>query len=463
MTDAAVSAGLASPAPPQIDGRTRSLLSDPVVPLILRLAWPNLVVMLLQASTGLVETYWVGRLGPDALAGMALVFPVFMLMQMLSIGSMGGGISSAVARALGAGRLADADRVLFHGTVLLGGIGLAFSVLALAFGRPFYAMLGARDGALDAAVTYSNVIFAGNILLWVMNALASALRGTGDMRVPAAIAGLGVLLIVPLSPLLIYGYGPVPAMGVAGGGLAIVVFNAVGCAYLAWHILSGRSLLSLRAGRLEWRLFADILRVGALSSLTAIQTNVIFIVITSIVGRLAGEGALAGYGTAARLEYLLIPLTFGFGAPLVPLVGTNVGAGQIERAKRIAFTGAAMAFAAAEIVGLLGAAFPSQWLGLFGSDPQMIATGSHYLAIVGPTFGFFGLGMGLYFAGQGAGRLAGPLAVTVLRTAIALGGAFLVLRMGGTPSLVFAAIAAGIVVYGLAMAAVTIRSDWRSS
>lgn len=150
---------------------------------------------------------------------------------------MGGGISSAVARALGAGRRADADRVLFHGTILLGGIGLAFSVLALAFGRPFYAMLGARGGALDAAVTYSNVVFAGNVLLWVMNALASALRGTGDMRVPAAIAGLGVLLIVPLSPLLIYGYGPVPALGVAGGGLAIVVLNAVGCAYLAWHIL----------------------------------------------------------------------------------------------------------------------------------------------------------------------------------------------------------------------------------
>lgn len=201
-------------------------------------------------------------------------------------------------------------------------------------------------------------------------------------------------------------------------------------------------------------------KVGALASLTAVQTNVIFVVVTAMVGHIAGEQAFAGYGTGARLEYLLIPLAFGFGAPLVPLVGTNVGAGREDRAKRIAFAGAVLAFVMAETVGLLGAAFPAVWLGLFGADPEMIAAGSSYLRIVGPTFGFFGFGMALYFASQGAGRLAKPLGVTLLRTTIAVGGAVAVALGGGPLWAVFAAVAVGILVYGVVMAVVTLGADW---
>ncbi|QZO02418.1 MATE family efflux transporter [Chenggangzhangella methanolivorans] len=424
------------------------------------MAWPNLVVMLLQASTGLIETYWVGRLGSDALAGMALVFPPFMLMQMLSVGAMGGGVSSAIARALGAGRRDDADRLAFHGVVLLGAIGLVFSVLMLAFGRPFYRLLGADGGALEAALAYSNVVFAGNVLLWVMNALASAMRGTGDMVVPALVTCFGVALLIPLSPLLIYGYGPLPGFGVAGAGMAIVAFNALGCAYLAWRLASGRAVVRPTRVPIETRFFADIFKVGALASLTSIQTNLIFIVVTALSGKIAGAPALAGYGVGARLEYLLIPLSFGFGAPLVSLVGTHVGAGEIERAKRIAFTGAVFAFAAAETIGLAAAAFPAAWLGIFGSDPAMIEAGSAYLRIAGPAYGFFAFGMALYFASQGAGRLGKPLAVTVVRTAIAIGGAALAAHMGAPLWTMFAAVTLAILVYGSAMGWVTWRADW---
>ena len=107
----------------------------------------------------------------------------------------------------------------------------------------------------------------------------------------------------------------------------------------------------------------------------------------------------------------------------MPLVGTNVGAGDVARAKCIAFTGAAFALLAAEAIGLAAAAGPAAWLGLFGSEPQMIAAGSSYLRIAGPAYGFFAFGMSLYFAAQGAGRLGKPLAVTLGRTTIAIGGA----------------------------------------
>ena len=138
---------------------------------------------------------------------------------------------------------------------------------------------------------------------------------------------------------------------------------------------------------------------------------------TALVGAAAGPDAVAGYGTGARLEYLLIPLVFGLGAPLVALVGTNIGAGQRERALRIALTGGALAFALTEAIGVAAAIWPQAWLGLFGNDPRMLAAGAAYLRAVGPAYGFFGLGLSLYFASQGAGRLFWPLLPGFLRMA----------------------------------------------
>src|SRR2546423_14326 len=146
--------------------RTKMLLHGPIVPTLLRMAWPNVLVMLAQAASGLIETWFVSKLGTDALAGMALVFPGVMLMQMISAGAMGGGISSAIARALGAGRRDEADSLVMHALVISVALGAAFSTIMLLFGRPIYRALGGEGGELEAAVNYSNVVFAGNVLLW---------------------------------------------------------------------------------------------------------------------------------------------------------------------------------------------------------------------------------------------------------------------------------------------------------
>src|SRR5262252_5769905 len=182
--------------------------------------------MLAQSSTGLIETWWVSHLGTDALAGMALVFPVVMLMQMVSAGAMGGGISSSIARSLGAGRRDEADALVLHAIVVNVALGAFFSIVMLGFGPPIYRALGGTDGDLQTALRYSNVVFAGNILLWLMNALASVIRGTGNMLVPAMVISVGVIFLVPLSPCLIFGIGPFPALGIAGGGVAVVLFYA---------------------------------------------------------------------------------------------------------------------------------------------------------------------------------------------------------------------------------------------
>src|SRR6266849_3590682 len=173
------------PTVSNLDQRTRMLLEAPIAATLLRLAAPNMLVMVVQSAVGLVETYFVAKLGTDALAGVALVFPVLMLMQMMSAGAMGGGISSAIARALGAGRRADADALVLHALAIAVSFGLIFMLAVLGGGRWLYGAMGGRGASLAAALTYSNVVFSGANLIRIFNSLASAIRGTGNMAVPA--------------------------------------------------------------------------------------------------------------------------------------------------------------------------------------------------------------------------------------------------------------------------------------
>jgi putative MATE family efflux protein len=443
-----------------MDRRTRALLDAPLVPLLLRLAVPNILLMLAQSATGLIETYFIGMLGTDALAGVSLVFPGIMLMQMISAGSMGGGISSAVARALGGGRRDDASNLVWHALVINGVLGLICTAVVLTFGERLYRALGGTGPSLHAALAYSNIIYAGAILLWLVNALASVIRGTGNMLVPGVVICGGALLLIPASPALIFGWGPFPRMGVAGGAVALVGYYVMGIAILGAYLWGGWSVIrpSLRI-RLRWTLFAAILRVGALASTTSIQTNLTIMLTTGMVGAF-GSAALAGFGTGSRLEYLLVPIAFGVGGPLVAIVGTNMGAGQGHRAMRAAWIGGALGFALTECIGIGAAFYPVAWLSLFDSDAGMIATGSLYLQIVGPFYGFFGLGLVLYFASQGAGRLAWPVAAQFFRLVTAVAGSAVALRLGlGLPA-VFTTIGAALAVFGLTVAWSIAAGSW---
>jgi putative MATE family efflux protein len=440
--------------------RTEHLLRGPIVPTVLRLSWPNVLVMLAQASTGLVETWWVGRLGTDALAGMAIVFPVVMLMQMMSQGAMGGGISSAIARALGGGRQAEADVLVLHAVVINLVIGIVFSIAVLALGPTLYRALGGAGAELEAALAYSNVVFAGMVLMWLMNGLASIVRGTGNMLVPALTICGGVVVLMPLSPCLIFGLGPLPALGIAGGGAALLLYYAGGTAFLGWYVLSGRNAVRLRFVALRWPMFREILRVGAVAAITSLQTNLTVAITTTLVGHWFGPANVAGYGTGARLEYLLSPLVFGIGGTLVAMVGMNIGAGQTARALRIAFIGAGIAFVMTEAIGLAAAIWPEAWLRLFGSDPAMLASGGAYLRAVGPFYGMYGLGFALYFASQGAGRLLWPLLAGLSRLLIAAIGGWLALVFTGSQTWLYAALAAGLVVYGVTIPLAILRGAW---
>jgi len=176
------------------------LLDGPILPTLLGLASPTVIVLLVQTLVGVAETYFVSSLGTETLAGVALVFPALMLMQMMSNGGIGGGVSAAIARALGTGRRQDADGLLFHAFVIALGFGLVFDAAELFGGRALFRVMGGEGKELAAALGYANVVFAGSTLIWIASLLSAALRGSGNVVVPAVITLAGAVIVVPLSP-----------------------------------------------------------------------------------------------------------------------------------------------------------------------------------------------------------------------------------------------------------------------
>jgi len=425
-----------------------ALLEGPIARTLASLAWPVLVVLAVQTAVGVAETWFVSFLGTSAIAGVALVFPLFMLMTMMSNGGMGGGVSSAVARAIGAGRGDDADALVLHSVVIAVGCGALFMLGAWIGGPALFRALGAEGDTLANALLYSNLVFAAAIPAWIANLLGSALRGAGNVRVPATVTMAGAVGTLAVSPVLVLGWGFVPRLGVAGAGLAMIAFNSIAAAALWMYVRSARSPVRLRRVRLEWRLFADILRVGLLSAVGTIVANLTVVVTSGFVGPF-GRDAIAGYGLASRLDYLLIPLLFAIGTASVTMVGTNIGAGREARARRVAWIAALMSVAAVEAIGIAAALLPEGWIGIFSREPEVMRVGVDYLRRVAPLYGFAALGMALYFASQGAGRMAWPFSAGVARlgTVIVAGAWWIGIAHGSLTGL-FWIVAASQVLFG---------------
>jgi putative MATE family efflux protein len=437
------------------------LLEGPILATLARLALPGAVLALFQTGVSIADTYYVGHLGTAALAGLALVFPLVMLLQMTSAGAMGGGVSSALARALGAGREDAARGIVAQSLLIAAGAGLAYTALLLALGPALYRLLGGAGASLAEALAYSNTLFAGAIAVWLANTLASVLRGSGNTLTPALALAAAALVQIPLSGALTLGWGPFARLGIVGAAVAYVAAFVVASGIMAAFVWRGPLRPRAAHWRLQAHLLRDILRVGAISSLGALQTVLTAVILTGFVGSF-GTAALAGYGVGVRLELMQVPLVFAIGQALVVMVGTNIGAGRGAHAKRIAWTGTAAAAAISLAIGGTVALFPGLWIRIFSADPAVLATGSQYLRIVAPFYALFGAGMALYFASQGAGRMLLPvLAGTARLVLVATGGAIVVASAGPLAG-VFAMIACGIVLFGGLIIAAVRAGRWEA-
>jgi putative MATE family efflux protein len=444
------------------DERRRAMLTGPLVPTILSLAAPNVVNVSVQSLVLIADGWFVGQLGTAELAALALVFPAQTTLQMMSAGAMGGGVSSSVARALGSGDHDRAEAAAAHALAIAAAMSVVFAIVFVGFSRTLFSALGGNGVALEGAVAFSSVMFLGCAAHWLANTLASILRGTGDMHTPGVALITLAILQIPLSGALTLGWLGLPQLGVAGPAAAAVISYAIAALWILRPILQGRAAVRLRwpSRGFHWKAFADILKVGGTSCVVVVLINAAVLVVTGLIAR-AGDAAIAGYGVGSRLEYLLSPLTFGIGAALTALVGTNKGARQFARARRAAWLGASIAGLVTLLIGLVVALWPDLWLRLFTDDPGALAAGRLYFRIVGPTYGLFGLAMALNFAAMGAGDMIWPTVATLSRFAIVVCGGLIGLDLlGWTASGLYACVAAGIVTYCLLLAVSTTRRAW---
>jgi putative MATE family efflux protein len=447
----------AAPARP-VAARTKLLLEGPILATLLRLAAPNILNLLAFVGVIIFDGFFLGRIGTDALAGASLAFPWIMLILQTTNSGMGAGVSSAVARALGANNRERADDLAFHALLLALAFAAIFSTAMLLAAPYLFGWMGGRDKMLMDALSYADVAFGGAICITVLNLLGNAVRGTGNMSLHAGVLIGCVIAHIALSPVLIFGYGPVPALGPAGAGWGLVIPFGVGSLIMIAYLRSSRSVIRLNFyGPMRWALFADILKVGVPGLLNTAITNLSVVTLTGIAGQFGPEAAI-GYAMGARLEYIMQPIAFGFGTAIVAMVGTNWGAQQYGRARRIAWTGTAMIALLCGILGLIIAIHPNIWLGLFSSDAEVARIGATYLRIVGPVYVCFGLGLGLFFVSQGLGHGFAAMIANAVRLLVSAGaGLAAAYGFGFGIAGLFTAIACGFGIYAALTAFAVVR------
>ena len=446
-----------------MDARTTAMLESPPAPLLIRMATPNAVAFLMQGSVSLAEVWFIGQLGTSALAAIALAFPLLMLTQTMSGGAVGGAVTSAIARAVGAGDLLQAEKLIWHALVVIAGGAMLFLLLYLCFGTYLLVFLGGVGLTLEQSQDYCLVLFYGGIFIWSLSIIGAIFRGTGDMKFPAILMIVAAFMQVPLSGALILGLWGAPQLGIVGAAISAIVSGLVASTMMMFKLANGSQALKIKwsACQLSLPLFRDILKVALPASLSPALTVTTILALTAIVGRF-GESALAGYGIGSRIEFLVIPLAFGFGAAMTAMVGTNVGAGKIERAEKIGWIGSSFAAAICGFVGITLALTPSLWIPAFTSDPETFESAKLYIQVVGPCFAFQGFGLSLYFASQGAGTVTWPIIATILRVFVAIAGAlYLAFSLNYGIRGVYIAAAAGIIVFGVVIGIALKFGAWR--
>ena len=445
-----------------MDPRTQRLLEAPLLPLILKLAAPNVSGFLAQSTVILVEVWMIGQLGTEPLAAIALVFPLLILLLTVSGGAAGGAISSSVARYLGAGDADSAGRLMWQAIILCSAAYAGFLLIYALFGSAFLGWMGGAGNILTLALAYADVLMWGGLTLWLTSGLGAIFRGMGLMGFSAGVMVAGYALQVVVSGALILGWFGVSPIGIAGAAYStVLVSSLMALAYLLR--LTGPSLPS----RLTWEyrgyrqeLMEDILRVARPAALSPVMTVATVIGLTALVARV-GDVALAGYGVGARIEFLITPIVLSIGASLTALVGTCVGAGDRDRAIKAAMVGAGLAAVIGAGIGLPLALAPMAWIPLFTSDADVAAMTTIYIQLAGPFYAFLGVGLVLYFAAQGAGRMRWPVIATFVRFSVAVGGAYVWVAWGGGFEAIIMMAAAGIVLYGSIIALSLKLGAWR--
>ena len=446
-----------------MDNRTQEFLTQPVMPLLIRMSAPNTVAFFIQSIVVLTEVWFISKLGTNSLAAVALAFPLLMITQTMSGGALGGAITSAIARSMGANDIDKAERLIWHSVVISLGGAFTFLLFFLLFGEQLLFLLGGRGDILKESYTYCSYLFLGGLILWLSGSMSAVLRGMGNMRFPATLMICTSFLQVFLSGGFILGWYGFPQIGVPGAAIATLISACVMVVIIFLKLMSKSIPVKLRLKQLilSRDLFNNIFEVAIPASVSPLLTVGTILVLTGLVGTFGTE-ALAGYGIGSRVEFLMIPLIFGIGTAMTSIVGANIGAKNIIRAETVGIYGGTSAGVVSIFIGLTLALFPDAWIQFFTDDMKAFEVTKLYIQIVGPFYIFQGIGLSLYFASQGANAMKWPTIATIARFLIAsIGGGISVHWLGFGIGSIFISSAIAMMIFGTMIFVSIKKGAWR--
>ena len=443
---------------------SESLTELPFNKIFFKLAIPNVCGTFFAASTVIFDLWYIGKIGISELAGVAYIFPIYMLTSMLSNGAFGGAISGATARAFGSKNITQAE-CIFRSAILIAFLGaIIMMFLFFYFSEIFLIYFNVDKQVSIAAITYGDILLKGIFLIWLFNIIIAITRGSGNTTI-AAVSWLIVLLFHILFATLNFNFdeGNILLTNNVSFLNEIFVFTSLewsaislltgylaGIIFILGFYFFGRHSYSFHfQDILKLRGFYKLIKSGSLASCQSLMTISLALFCTTIIG-MFGPNWAAGFGIAIRLELLLIPIIFGIGGALIAIVGANVGANKFKRAVHMTWKGTSFSILIVGIIGLFFSIYPDLWSGLFTSDLQTKATTKTYLNLVAPFYAFFALGLGLYFVCQAFNTLFWPVAGTFLRlTFVVIITLILLYNNLASPYLLFVTMSTGLIIYGL--------------
>lgn len=382
---------------------------------IISLALPMMLAFLLHTGFNIVDTIFVGRISALALAAISITFPVIFLIIALASG-VGIGVTSLIARLLGSKRKEEANNAAEHALLLAVILGIIFTIAGLTLSKPLFILIGATEEMMPLILKYVYIIFGGSFFMFFAFMANSILRGEGDMKTPMKIMMLSTVINIILDPLLIFGIGFFPKMGIGGAALATVIARSIAAFYAMGYLLKGNAHIKLdfKHFKFRFKIIKDILSVGVPASLSQTVMSLGMFFMMKIVS-LFGPFAIAAYGLASRLDMIALLPAIGISTAVITIVGQNVGAKNFKRAEKTTWTATLMAIIFMEVIGIILFLFPEFWISMFNKNSEIIAYGSSYIRIVSLLYMLIGVGIIISSAFQGAGKGYPSLILSVLR------------------------------------------------
>ncbi|UPV99041.1 MATE family efflux transporter [Halorussus gelatinilyticus] len=385
-----------------------------ITPKLVSLAWPLVAGNLLQTFYNLADMFWVGRVGPNAVAAVSLMFPTAWMFVSVAMGLTAASVA-LVSQHVGAGDDRKADNVVAQTTILTVAVALVLSALGYVFRHPLLSLVGAEGRVYAYSLQYIEVLFLSIPFTFLFFVFRAVLRGAGDTRTAMWLMVLSAGANVVLDPFLVLGYGPFPEWGVRGAAVATLISRILTAVIGVAILVKGDWGVRLRLDDLrpDWPVLRKLVDVGYPGTLDGLARSFAAVAMAALVARF-GAVPTAAYGIGLRLMSVSWTVSGAVGQATATGVGQNLGAETPDRAATVTWTATGGTMAVLFGVGALMVAFPDEAMRVFIADAAVVAAGVEFLRIIGPFLAFFGGLMVLQGGFRGAGDTRTAMALSVL-------------------------------------------------